>query len=700
MLSLSKIKYIMSIKNIFLLPLFISVQLSAQSDIANLLAVPFPTSLVGANDGSKVAWVFNDKGERNIFIANQPTFTAKKLTSYTGDEGVDITSLSLTKDGKYLVFVRGNSNNSKGEPANPAQLQISTERLVWIADTGTDSLRKVGTGSNPRFSPDGRQLIYLSKGEIWHTWVGKKDAPTKLFTVRSGATSLRWSPDATKIAFVAGRGDHAFIGYFDILNKKVRYVDPSIDIDMEPAWSPDGNKLAFMRIPMSKDRLPFTTNRINHPWSIRVWDVKTNKTKEVWKATEGKGSVALDDLPVTDNKLIWSSDNQLIFPWEVNGWQQLYSLNLTTNTVKHITPGAGEIENVEMSPDFNTLYYTTNIGDINRRHIWSYDFTKGSTTQLTQGNIEWSPVPVKNGLVYLYATAKKPAWPAHVTTNGKITDLGLQWFPQTFPTSQLVEPQAIEITATDGMKAPGQIFLPPNHKAGDKHPAIIFIHGGSRRQMLLGFNYSQYYSNAYALNQYFASKGYVVIALNFRSGIGYGLEFREALNYGATGGSEFYDVLGAGLYLKGRSDVDASKIALWGGSYGGYLTAMGLSRASDLFACGVDIHGVHDWNEGIRNFVPNYVPEKVPDFKSLAFRSSPEYSVDGWKSPVLFIHGDDDRNVNFTETVRMAEMLRARNVYFEQLVFPDEVHGFLLYRNWVSAYEATFDFTDRMLKKK
>jgi len=256
------------------------------------------------------------------------------------------------------------------------------------------------------------------------------------------------------------------------------------------------------------------------------------------------------------------------------------------------------------------------------------------------------------------------------------------------------------ITATDGMKVPAQIFLPTNHKPGDKHPALIFLHGGSRRQMLLTFNYGQYYSNAYALNQYFANKGYVVISLNYRSGIGYGMEFREALNYGAQGASEYFDLVGAGLYLKSRDDVDGSKIALWGGSYGGYLTAHGLARASDLFAAGVDIHGVHDWNEGIRNFVNAYNPEKLKAFADLAYQSSPEYYIDGWKSPVLFIHGDDDRNVNFTETVRLAEMLRKRNVYFEQLVFPDEVHSFLLHRNWVKAFEASFEFIKRQFSIK
>jgi dipeptidyl aminopeptidase/acylaminoacyl peptidase len=217
--------------------------------------------------------------------------------------------------------------------------------------------------------------------------------------------------------------------------------------------------------------------------------------------------------------------------------------------------------------------------------------------------------------------------------------------------------------------------------------------------MLLGFHYGSYYHNTYAMNQYLAAQGYVALSVNYRSGIGYGMEFREALNYGASGASEFRDVMGAGLYLRGRNDVNAKRIGIWGGSYGGYLTAMGLSRASDLFAAGVDIHGVHDWNSGIKNFVPSYNPLDYPKESKLAFDSSPLASVDGWRSPVLVIHGDDDRNVNFNETVVLVRALRERKVEIEQLVFPDEVHGFLLHRNWLSAFTAAADFFDRKLKK-
>jgi dipeptidyl aminopeptidase/acylaminoacyl peptidase len=209
-----------------------------------------------------------------------------------------------------------------------------------------------------------------------------------------------------------------------------------------------------------------------------------------------------------------------------------------------------------------------------------------------------------------------------------------------------------------------------------------------------------YYSHAYAMNQYLASRGYVVLSVNYRSGIGYGMEFREALNYGAAGASEFNDVEGAGVYLRSRPDVDPKRIALWGGSYGGYLTALGLARASDLFAAGVDFHGVHDWNRELRNWSPSYDPATQPDVARVAWEASPLASVNTWRSPVLLIHGDDDRNVPFSQTVALTFALRKQHVEFEQLIFPDEIHDFLLFRTWVAGYSAAADFLDRHLGNK
>jgi dipeptidyl aminopeptidase/acylaminoacyl peptidase len=287
---------------------------------------------------------------------------------------------------------------------------------------------------------------------------------------------------------------------------------------------------------------------------------------------------------------------------------------------------------------------------------------------------------------------------AAVVRGSEVVDLAPQAVPPDYPDARFVTPKQVIFSAADGMQIHGQLFLPPDLKPGERRPAAVFFHGGSQRQMLLGFHYMDYYSNAYAMNQYLASKGYVVLAANYRSGIGYGMKFREALNYGADGASEFNDVMGAGVYLRTLPEVDGSKIASWGGSYGGYLTALALARASDLFAAGVDFHGVHDWNLEMPTFVPSYDPREHEQIARRAFESSPMASVNTWRSPVLLIHGDDDRNVPFSETVQLVEALRKHKVEFEELIFPDEIHGFLLQRSWIKAYAAAADFLDRKLK--
>jgi dipeptidyl aminopeptidase/acylaminoacyl peptidase len=295
-------------------------------------------------------------------------------------------------------------------------------------------------------------------------------------------------------------------------------------------------------------------------------------------------------------------------------------------------------------------------------------------------------------IAYLRAGTREIIRPAVKIGGAAPKDLAPDSIPSDFPANDQVVPQQVVFPAADGMQIHGQLFVPKNPVA--KNPAIVFFHGGSRRQMLLGWHYMYYYSNTYAMNQYLASKGYIVLSVNYRSGIGYGLNFREAVNYGSNGASEYNDVIGAGLYLASRPDVDAKRIGAWGGSYGGYLTAMALARGSDLFAAGVDLHGVHDWSA--RGGRPNANAEAA----RVAFESSPMASVKTWKSPVLLIHGDDDRNVDFSQTVRLVEALRAQGTEFEQLVFPDDVHDFLLVEHWQKAMHAAEDFFARKLTPK
>ncbi len=675
--------------------------LPAQVTIENLLSVPYPTELKSSKDGKHIAWVFNNQGVRNVFAADAPLFAVRQVTANTADNGIEITDIAFSADGNRVFFTQGNSVNGAGEAANPAMLQEKTGQDVWVVNSNGTALRKIAPGTGAAPSPDGSTVAFTAHGKVWLaslTDTAKK--PEQLFEARGGLGDLRWSPNGSTLAFISNRGDHAFLGLYNLQNKTVEYPDPSVDIDMQPVWSPDGKWIAFIRVPNMKDVLIFTEQRTALPWSIRLLDVEKGQGKEIWKAPEGQGSALYTDFPVADNLLLWAAGNQLVFPWERDGWQHLYTIDaFKGGAPRLLTPGDGEVENMLLSPDAKSVIYNTNIADSHRRHIWQVNVADGKPVQLSKGTgIEWSAAVTQSGVAVLQSTAVTPAWPVLLKPDGAATKIGEALFPSVFPASALVVPQPVSFAAKDGMLIHGQLFLPPSYQAGKKYPALLFFHGGSRRQMLLGFHYMDYYSNDYAMNQYYASKGYIVLAVNYRSGIGYGLNFREALHYGANGGSEYNDVLGAGLYMRSRADVIGTRIGLWGGSYGGYLTAMGLSRNSDIFACGVDIHGVHDWSEEMKNWVAGYDPAVRTAFAATALASSPVHFLNGWKSPVLFIHGDDDRNVPFNQTVNLVEKLRARKVYFEQLIIPDEIHDFLLHKTWVKGYYAGADFFERKMK--
>ena len=666
--------------------------------LEQVMSAPFPDELVAAPTAGSgaVAWIFNDRGVRNIWVAAPPDYRAHAITSYAEDDGQEITELRWTPDARAIVYVRGGGKNGRGEYPNPRSVTAGVTQDVWLVPLAGGAPRRLGEGRGPAVSPKGDRVAFVESRQIWSASLVDSGAATQLVHARGSASALRWSPDGSALAFVSDRGDHAFVAVYDLATKALRYLDPSTDSDGEPVWSPDGKRIAFMRIPAGVGTLPFTPERSAEPWSIRVADVATGAGHAAWVADTGPGS-AFHDI-VADNQIAWGAGDRLVFPWEKDGWTHLYSVPAAGGArATLLTPGAFEVEYVAPTADGTAIYYNSNQDDIDRRHLWRVSPAGGSPVAVTKGTqLEWAPAPTSDGkIAFLHADTRQPPRPAVMAIGGAPKDLTTA--PAGFPAAALVEPQQVIFSSTDGLQIHGQLFLPAGARGGEKRPAVIFFHGGSRRQMLLGWHYMYYYRNAYALNQYLASKGYVVLSVNYRSGIGYGMAFREALHYGAQGASEFQDVMAAGLYLRSRSDVDPQRIGLWGGSYGGFLTAMGLAKASDLFAAGVDLHGVHDWNVEIQNWV-EYDPAKNAEAARVAHESSPIAYVDDWRSPVLLIHADDDRNVQFSQTVQLAAALRARHVDVEQLIFPDDIHDFLLHAHWMQAYAAAVDFLDRKLR--
>jgi dipeptidyl aminopeptidase/acylaminoacyl peptidase len=551
-----------------------------------------------------------------------------------------------------------------------------------------------------------------------------------------------WAPDGRKLAFVSNRTDHSFIAVYDLARRDITYMAPATDWDMSPTWSPDSTRIAFVRrpgtpfaqqaqagsgglgnpagpaynplnpiprganpfgggrggqgrggraetTPPQKPRPGLTTAVFTGGHNLSFWvaEVATGDAKEFWRN-------APDDKVFTSiNSITWAGD-RVVFQIEPEEWTRFYSVKIDeTAPPISLTPQNGQIETWSLSNDGRYLYYGTNASDIERRDVWRVPTSGGEPEQITKGNgIEHDPILLASGrkIAVLSADWNRPQSVAIVDVeagssrppqSGRVIFPAL---PKEFPTDAHVVPANVMTKAPDGLEIHNQLFLPRELRPAERRPAIIFVHGGPVRQMLLGYHYMEVYHLFYAVNQWLASQGYVVLSVNYRGGIGYGKSFRMSPNTNARGNSEYQDVVAGAKYLQSRPDVDPRRIGIWGLSYGGLLTAQALARNSDIFVAGVDLAGVHLFGNSL-------------DPENVAYKSSSISAIETWKSPVLLIQGDDNRNVNFAQTVGLVDLLRAYNVPYELMVLPDDVHETLLYRRWLPLFDRMEDFLQRNL---
>ena len=681
-----------------------------------VLHYPFATELAAAEHADRIGWVRDVAGVRNVWIADGPSFKPRRITNYSADDGQEITQLTFSPDGAHLAYVRGGDHdanwpaegNLAPDPdSSPAQPKVA----IWAPPLAGGTAVKIAEGDAPAISAHG-MLAYIANDQVWTAPLDGKGKAERLFFDRGKDSDLVWSPDGSRLAFVSHRGDHAFIGVYNSKDKPLLYLAPSTGRDDSPRWSPDGTKIAFTRQPGEGGppeeiwSLPLGKH-IPHPWAIWVANANDGRGRAVWSGPETLSG----SWPNVEGEanLHWAAGDRLVFLAYLDDWPHLYSVPLAGGRPLLLTPGAFMVEHVAESRDRRFMIYDANTGntkdDDDRRHVFRVPVDRAAPVEITSGaSLEWQPVAAAgNRVAFISATAQEPPEAAAADlSGGAMQRLDVDAPPKDFPSAQLITPKPVSFTAADGTLVHGQLF---QHAAtGIKLPGIIFVHGGPPRQMLLGWHYMNYYSNAYAVNQYLAAHGFVVLSVNYRLGIGYGRKFHQPEHAGPGGAAEYQDVVAGAHFLQHVQGVDPQHIGIWGGSYGGYLTGLALARNSNIFRAGADLHGVHDWSSlpdmPFAQYHGNYESRALDEARKTAFLSSPDADIDSWKSPVILIQGDDDRNVPFHQTVDLARRLDLHHIPYEELVIPDEIHGFLRYASWLAADSATADFLTRKLQPR
>src|SRR6202521_3935667 len=423
--------------------------------IEQVLGAPFPSELKAARLGERVAWVLNRRGERNVWVADGPAFVPRQVTHYQGDDGQPLASLRLTPDGQTLLYARGTEVNEAGESANPASRAQAPKQQVWAiavppAAAGTAPVGAAGGAgavqAQPRLlgdmgcaeegcediqvSPDGRSAVWAAKHHLWLAPVAPAaggaagpaaagvapghgaavpahgvaapavaeaaGAARQLLALQGDASQQRWSPDGKRLAFRLSRGDHSYVAVYELATERVVYMAPSVNRDELPRWSRDGSRLAFIREPSVPEELPLIPERPS-PSSLWPGDPATGEAHEIWRGSAGpEGSLS----PFAADSFLFAAGDRIVFASEQSegGRNHLYAIPAAGGQPTELTPGAYDVEDVELSADGGSVLYSANEhradpADEDRRHLWRVSVAGGAPQALTAGEgIEWSPV--------------------------------------------------------------------------------------------------------------------------------------------------------------------------------------------------------------------------------------------------------------------------------------------------------------------
>ena len=578
--------------------------------------------------------------------------------------GQNVVSLTLSPDGKYVIA-------SISQPATGAKNIIVPNFVTESAYTEEITLgTKVGdTQARTRLA-----MVNVETGEVKNADHGQREvAPpvrtrTELNTTEQNQRELGESQTKTEQQQQSGQqGARA-----ETQGGQPRDRDVQLS---QLQWSEDGKNAVLMaRAADNKDR-----------W-VLLLEPATGKTRVLTKVHDdawvgGPGAFTLGWLP--DNERVY-------FESERDGFAHLYTVSINGGEPTQLTSGQFEVSGVRLSNDKTKFYFTSSEGSFFERHLYSMPLAGGARTRLTTmpGNNQVDVSPDDTILADVRSYSNKPPELYLLPNKSPGTVAPAEIKPVTtspipeFSTHDWIDPRIISFKARDGATVYGRMYVPSNWKGGG--PAVLFVHGAGYLQNVHRW-WSSYYRE-YMFHHLLMERGFVVLDIDYRGSAGYGRDWRTGI-YRHMGGKDLSDHVDAVNYLVKEHGVDAKRIGIYGGSYGGFITLMGMFTEPDVFAAGAALRPVTDWAHYNNGYTANIL--NLPQNDAEAYKqSSPIYFAGGLKGALLICHGMVDTNVNFQDTVRLVErLIELRKDNWQVAPYPAEDHGFDREASWVDEYK-------------
>ena len=493
---------------------------AAGASPADTAFLDFPhVDAVSAAKVPAFAWTIRQGARSSLYFARGPDFRRVMIASRTDDDGQPISDAAISPDGTHIVSSTG---FPLGEKAfNPAALVKPPEATLWLAATaGKHAPVRLGAGTDPSFSADGRLLLFNHEGDLWSVDTRAPTIKPRLFAKGGGDWSqLSWTKNGDLI-FVADRRGYSFLGRFHPGAPEVDWLITGVDRLAVPVISPDDTTVAVLRLPGRKHSVTYDETEAE-PFAIDLVDLRTGASRTLWTTHDKALTLGMDD---DEGALRWAGNDRIVFYSEEDGWGRLYAIAKSGGAPRALTPTGCDVAESEAAD--KQLLVIHNCGDKDRRQLSLIDPATGAERRVGEPDVVLAKGRSSGSFAAFVGAGVNQAPMLRIidTRSGErrlaesYRDYGYA-NPLTGPA-----PMEVHLTSLDGLAFTGQLFVPPTP---GPHPGLIYVHGGPQRQMFPAFHYIDYYANDYAIKRRLAEQGFAVLAINYRSGIGYGRAFRD-----------------------------------------------------------------------------------------------------------------------------------------------------------------------------